>query len=250
MGEALVAGFQRGGFDVGVHEPLDDRARDLAAKYDVALLSLSDVANYAVVVLAVKPAQVAAVLESIELDDACRPLVLSVAAGISISSIAAGLPVGTDVVRVMPNTPALIGEGMSVLTPGPDCSTPSVEIACELMACVGRIAIVPESDQDAVTALSGSGPAYFFLVVEALVEAGVALGLAPEIAHELAVQTAYGASAMMRESDDGPARLRENVTSPGGTTAAALGVLEADDLRGAFGSALAAARDRSIELGS
>jgi pyrroline-5-carboxylate reductase len=148
----------------------------------------------------------------------------------------------------MPNTPALIGEGMTVLSAGTTCDDDQLAQALDLLATVGRVAVVAEDQQDAVTALSGSGPAYLFFVVEAMVEAAVALGLEPRLAHELAVQTAYGASAMMRQTGEDPVVLRNNVTSPGGTTAAALEQIELHQVRLAFAAALAAARNRSAEL--
>ena len=150
----------------------------------------------------------------------------------------------------MPNTPALVGQGMTVLSAGRNCSTDQLEQAQELLESVGRVAVVPESQQDAVTALSGSGPAYVFFVVEAMIDAAIALGLEPETARELAVQTAYGAATMLRETGDDPIELRENVTSPGGTTAAAIERLEEHEVRVAFAAALAAAKIRSEELAS
>ena len=152
------------------------------------------------------------------------------------------------VVRVMPNTPALVDEGMSAVSPGAHCTPDHVALAVRLMACVGKVVEVPEKMQDAVTAISGSGPAYIFYTVEAMIEAGVGLGLPRRLATELTLQTVYGAATMLRETGEHPVVLRENVTSPAGTTAAALRVLEDHKVRAAFLSALEAARNRSIEL--
>jgi pyrroline-5-carboxylate reductase len=165
-------------------------------------------------------------------------------------AIEALLPPAAAVVRAMPNTPALVGQAMTVLSPGSSCSPEQLAIAEGLLACVGAVAVVVEPDQDAVTALSGSGPAYVFLVVEALIDAATGLGLDPQTAHTLAVQTVYGAACMLRETGEQPDQLRVNVTSPGGTTAAALEQLDLFNLREAFAAALTAARNRSIELAS
>jgi pyrroline-5-carboxylate reductase len=200
-----------------------------------------------VIVVATKPAAVPGVLQ--ELVIAPPQLVLSIAAGVTTATIAANVPIGTDIVRVMPNTPALVNEGMSVLSAHEGCSAAGLRVAQQLMSCVGKVAVVPESQQDAVTALSGSGPAYFFLVVEAMTDAGVELGLEPAIAAELAGQTAVGAAAMLRAGTADAPTLRANVTSPGGTTAAAVAELTGRGLPAAILAAMRAARDRSAELG-
>jgi len=175
-------------------------------------------------------------------------LVISLAAGITTSYIESRLKVGTAVVRVMPNTPALVDEGMSALSAGAHCSTAGLELAESVLKAVGKVITVPEKYQDAVTAISGSGPAYIFYVVEAMIEAGVVLGLPRTTAHDLVVQTLVGASAMLRETGEHPTVLRENVTSPAGTTAAALRELDDHKVRAAFITAMEAARDRSQEL--
>lgn len=165
-------------------------------------------------------------------------------------TLEAHLPEGAAVVRVMPNTPALIREGMLAMSPGSSCRPEHIARAVELLGHLGSVVTVPEKQQDAVTGLSGSGPAYVFTFVDALVEAGVVQGLSRPVATELAVQTLYGAAALLRRSGDHPAILRERVTSPGGTTAAGLRVLDAAGVRSAVVDAVEAAARRSAELGA
>jgi len=162
--------------------------------------------------------------------------------------IEAALPAGVPVVRVMPNTPALVDEGMSVLSAGAHAGEADLDEAEALLAAVGRVRRVPESQQDAVTALSGSGPAYFFFLVEAMVDAGILLGLPRALAAELIVQTAIGSAKMLRDSGEHPVQLREAVTSPGGTTIAAIRELESAGVRAAFLNAIQAAMTRAREL--
>ena len=251
MGEALLAGLIEADHSVVVCEPDELRAASLRKKYGI---STGDtriaVENADVIVLAVKPAMIRGVLDAVGDAIPAEALVISVAAGITTEVLESGVPDGVAVVRAMPNTPALVGQGMTVLSAGRHCSADQLEQAKELLESVGRVAVVPESQQDAVTALSGSGPAYVFFVVEAMIDAAIALGLEPDTAHELAVQTAYGAATMLRETSDDPIELRENVTSPGGTTAAAVERLEEHEVRVAFAAALAAAKIRSEELAS
>ncbi len=221
----------------------------ISERYGVEGLSSAAAAEAAdVVVIAVKPPDVAGAAS--EIAGAVRPqtLVVSVAAGISTASIERYSPEGSRVVRVMPNTPMLVGEGMAVVSAGSRASTEDLACAQELLASVGKVVRLPESQLDAVTALSGSGPAYVFLLAEALIDAGVLIGLTRPVATELAVQTVLGSALMLRDSGDSPAQLREAVTSPGGTTAAALRRLEDHRFRAAFSDALEAARDRSREM--
>jgi pyrroline-5-carboxylate reductase len=154
------------------------------------------------------------------------------------------------VVRVMPNTPALVDEGMAAVSPGAHCDDAHLERAEALLRATGKVVRVPEHHQDAVTAISGSGPAYIFYVVEAMIEAGVLLGLPRSTATELVVQTLYGAATMLRETGEHPTVLREQVSSPAGTTMAALRQLDDHKVRAAFLTAMEAARDRSRELSS
>lgn len=252
MGEALLAGVLRGSVapeDVLVCERRSDRAAELEQKYGVTIVQeLTDVAQASTIFLVVKPGDIAGVVG--ELASALTPdhLLISLAAGISTAVIEDAVITPVGVVRVMPNTPALVGAGMAAMSPGRHCSAAQLATAQELLASTGRVVQVAESQQDAVTAVSGSGPAYVFLVIEAMVDAGVSLGLTRDIASELAVQTVLGAATMASVTGEHPTLLRERVTSPGGTTAAALAVLEDAGVRAAFARAMRAARDRSRTL--
>jgi pyrroline-5-carboxylate reductase len=252
IGEALLSGLLRAGrepADLCFAEQYAARSAEISERYGVEGVSSVAAAKAAdVVVIAVKPPDVAAV--AAEIAGTLRPeaLVVSVAAGITTGSIEAHLPAGSRVVRVMPNTPMLVGEGMAVVSAGAHATAEDLGRAEELLASVGKVVRLPESQLDAVTALSGSGPAYVFLVAEALIDAGVLIGLARPVATELAVQTVLGSALMLRDSGDSATQLREAVTSPGGTTAAALRRLEDHRLRAAFNDALEAARDRSRDL--
>ena len=252
MGEALLAGLVRanGPSSVVVAERFADRAAELHERYGVATATSAEAAIGAdTVVLAVKPADVSTVLADIRAVLRPDTLVVSVAAGVTTQFLADHLPDRQPVVRVMPNTPAFVGQGMSVLSPGASATAAHLDRAEGVLSSVGRVMRVDESAQDAVTAVSGSGPAYFFYVVEAMRDAGVSLGLDREVALELAIQTALGAGTMMRESTDDPAVLRGNVTSPNGTTARAIETFDERGLRDVVLAAMQAARDRSAELG-
>jgi pyrroline-5-carboxylate reductase len=186
-----------------------------------------------------------------ELAAVLRPgtLVVSLCAGLPTGLFERALPAGTAVVRVMPNTPMIVGEAMSAISPGTHATDEHLATVEKMLASVGRVVRVPESQQDAVTALSGSGPAYFFFLVEAMIDAGILLGLPRAVAADLIVQSAFGAARMLRESADHPVLLREAVTSPAGTTIAAIRELERHGVRAALIDAIEAARDRSVELG-
>lgn len=247
MGEAVLAGLVRTGATVlaGVRRP--ERGAELAEKYAVTAGAPAEVAAGAdVVVLGVKPYDIVAVAGSLGLQPG--QLVVSLAAGITTDAIEAAVPAGVKVVRVMPNTPSLVGEGMSVVAGGSTASDADVEQVAELMRAVGSAVVVPEKHVDAAAAISGSGPAYVFYVAEALVEAGVHLGLPRATASELVTQTLVGSSLLLRDTGEHPAVLREQVTSPGGTTAAALRVLESAAVRAAFLDAARANAQRSREL--
>jgi pyrroline-5-carboxylate reductase len=252
IGEALLSGLLRSGVpaeELSFSEQYAARAASLSQSYGVRSVASAEAAASAnVLVLAVKPADIGPLTAEIAPVLSDRTLVVSVAAGITISFLESKLPAGTRVVRVMPNTPMLVGEGMSAVAGGTHAGDADLEEAERLLAAVGRVVRLPESQLDAVTALSGSGPAYVFLLVEAMIDAGVLLGLPRGVASELAIQTALGSALMLRDSGDSAAQLREAVTSPGGTTAAALRAFEAHGLRAAVNDALEAARDRSIEL--
>lgn len=253
MGGTLVTALTRAGRDpaeIVVADRTPGRAEELAERTGVgAAASPAEAVQAAdVVVLAVKPQDMAGLLA--EVHDAVRAstLVISIAAGISTEYLEDRLPGGTGVVRVMPNTPALVDEAMSVLSPGRHCTPEHVEEAAALLRLVGRVVTLDERHQDAVTAISGSGPAYIFYVVEAMIEAGVLLGLPRTTATELVVQTLYGAATMIKETGQHPTVLREQVSSPGGTSMAALRELEDHKVRAAFLSAMEAAAVRSAQL--
>ena len=253
MGETLLSGLLRAGrpaSDLVVTERRTDRAEELRGKYGVKVVSNVEAAELAdTLVLVVKPQDMGALCD--EIADHVRPgaLVVSLAAGITTSFLEERLADGVPVVRVMPNTPALVDQGMSAISPGEHCDEEHLAEAEALLGTVGKVVRVEEKHLDAVTAVSGSGPAYLFYVAEAMIEAGVFLGMPRSTATELVVQTFYGAATMLRETGEHPSVLRENVTSPGGTTVAALRTLDDHKVRAAFISALEAARDRSHELG-
>ncbi|MGY1622692.1 pyrroline-5-carboxylate reductase [Geodermatophilus sp. SYSU D00965] len=252
IGEALLSGLvRRGGADgILVCERHPERAAELAERYGVPAVGLAEAAARArVLLLAVKPQDIGTLLGLLaDVVDAGH-LVVSVAAGVPTATIEAALSDGVPVVRVMPNTPALVDEGMSVLSAGAHADDAHLDEAETLLAAVGRVRRVPESQQDAVTALSGSGPAYFFYLVEAMIDAGILLGLQRELAADLIVQTALGSAVMLRDSGEHPVQLREAVTSPGGTTIAAIRELERHGVRAALIAAIEAAHARSVELG-
>ncbi|HLN77383.1 MAG TPA: pyrroline-5-carboxylate reductase [Nocardioidaceae bacterium] len=252
MGETLLSGLIRAGRNVDdllVGEKRPERAAELEERYGVAVVSNVEAAQKAgTLALVVKPQDMDDLLK--EIGAVVRPgqLVVSLAAGITTAFLEARLPEGVAVVRVMPNTPALVDEGMAAISRGSHCDEEHLVEAESLMASIGRVIRVPEKQQDAVTAVSGSGPAYIFFVVEAMIEAGVHLGLPRATAAELVVQTVVGSAKLLRETGEHPVVLRERVTSPAGTTAAAVRELEDHKVRAAFLTALEAARDRSRAL--
>jgi pyrroline-5-carboxylate reductase len=252
MGETLLSGLVRAGRRVDqlmVGEKRAERARELEERYGVAVVSNREAAAKAdTVALVVKPQDMADVLEEIAQDLRPGQLVVSLAARITTTFIESRVPEGVAVVRVMPNTPALVDEGMAAISPGSHCDESHLAEAESLMASTGKVLRIPEKQMDAVTAISGSGPAYIFFVVESMIEAGVHLGLPRSTATELVVQTLVGSAAMLRETGSHPVVLREQVTSPGGTTASALRELEVHRVRAAFLAAMEAARNRSREL--
>ena len=254
MGEALLSGLLHAGrpsAELVVSERRADRAAELREKYGVEVVDNVGAAKVAdTLVIVVKPQDMGALCDEISRHVRPGTLVVSLAAGITTEFLESRLPEGTPVVRVMPNTPALVDQGMAAVSPGAHCDEAHLEESEVLLGAVGRVVRVEEKHLDAVTAISGSGPAYVFYVAEAMIEAGVFLGMPRAIATELVVQTFYGAATMLRETGEHPSVLRENVTSPGGTTVAALRTLDDHKVRAAFISALEAARDRSRELAS
>jgi pyrroline-5-carboxylate reductase len=254
MGETLLSGLIRAGRPVDqilVTERRPDKVEELKAKYGVAVVSNIEAAAVAdILVFVVKPQDMGALCD--EIAEHVRPeaMVVSLAAGITTAFLESHLPTGVPVVRVMPNTPALVDEGMAALSAGEHCDDAHLDEAEALLRAVGKVVRVPEKYQDAVTAISGSGPAYIFYIVEAMIEAGVVLGLPIATASELVIQTVYGAATMLRETGEHPSVLRENVSSPAGTTVAALRELDDHKVRAAFISAIEAARNRSQQLAS
>jgi pyrroline-5-carboxylate reductase len=258
MGEALAGGLAA----AGVPRARIRMADPDAARLDAVSLALgvetggdnaAVVRASDVVVLAVKPGLVARVLREVGQslgDDAARPLWVSIAAGVSIAQLEAALPRGARVVRAMPNTPALVREGATAWTANAAATDADRAIAQALFASAGYAWAAPdESLLDAVTGLSGSGPAYVFVLLEALSDAGVRVGLPRDAAQKLAIQTVLGAAALARETGLHPAQLKDRVTSPGGTTIAGLARLEAGGFRAALIDAVEAATKRSKELG-
>jgi pyrroline-5-carboxylate reductase len=254
MGETVLAGLLRAGRrndELVVAERRPERAEELVARYGVEVVDNVDAAAKAdTALLVVKPQDMGALVEEIAPHLKAGVLVVSLAAGITTAFLEQRLPAGAAVVRVMPNTPALVDEGMAALSAGSHCDEQHLLEAERLMGSVGKVLRVPEKQQDAVTAISGTGPAYVYYVVESMIEAGVHLGLPRATASELTIQTVVGAAKMLRETGTHPTVLREDVTSPAGTTAAAVRKLEEHRVRAAFLAALEAARDRSREVGS
>jgi pyrroline-5-carboxylate reductase len=276
IGEALLSGLLRAGRqvkDLVVAERAPERAKYLSDTYSVLVTtSLSDAAeNATFVVVAVKPADIESVIGELARaasageGDSAEQVFVTIAAGITITYFESKLPAGTPVVRAMPNAAAVVGAGVTALAKGRFVTAPQLEEVSALFDAVGGVLTVPESQMDAVTALSGSGPAYFFLMVEALVDAGVAAGLPRDVATDLTAQTMAGSAALLlerldqdqrppegaglaRPADATAAQLRATVTSPGGTTAAALRELERGGLRVAVDAAVQAAKKRSEQL--
>ncbi|MEO8107499.1 MAG: pyrroline-5-carboxylate reductase [Actinomycetes bacterium] len=252
MGEALLSGMVRAGrptSDLVVTTHDSGRADALRERYGVEVSdNTSAVKSAGTIVIAVKPQDMGALLDDVSAFLTVDQLVVSVAAGITTSFIERRVPVDIPVIRVMSNTPVLVDEAMSAISPGSHVTEEHLAMAESLLNPVGRTLRVPESQQDAVTALSGSGPAYFFYLVEAMIDAGILLGLPRSVAHDLIVQTAIGSAVMLRDSGEAPQSLREAVMSPAGTTIAAIRQMEDHKVRAAFLAALEAARDRSREL--
>ncbi|WP_182878873.1 pyrroline-5-carboxylate reductase [Mycobacteroides abscessus] len=280
IGEALISGLLRAGRqakDIVVSEKVPARARALADAYSIRISEVADAVEGAdFIVVAVKPSdvesattEIAAALAKLDAEGSEREteqVLVSVAAGVSTGFFESKLAAGAPVVRVMPNAPMLVGAGVSALAKGRFANDEQLSAVSELLESVGTVITVAESQMDTVTAISGSGPAYFFLLVEALVDAGVASGLTRPVATDLVIQTMAGSAAMLlerAESDENrapglqtrtevdttAAELRATITSPGGTTAAALRELERGGLRASVYAAVDAAKTRSEQLG-
>ncbi|RKT57917.1 pyrroline-5-carboxylate reductase [Saccharothrix australiensis] len=253
IGEALLSGLLRGGRaadELLCTERHPGRAAELSERYGIGAVDVPGAAQRAdVLVVAVKPQDIEPLLD--ELAPVIKPgtLVVSLCAGLPTALYERRLPEGTPVVRVMPNTPMVVGEAMSAISAGRYATAEHLDLVEELLRTVGKVARVPEGQQDAVTALSGSGPAYFFYLVEAMIDAGILLGIPRDLSTTLIIQSAIGAAQMLDRNDQHPVILREAVTSPAGTTIMAIRELEKHGVRAALLAAIEAARDRSVELG-
>jgi pyrroline-5-carboxylate reductase len=254
MGEALLSGMLRAGVApsgviAAVRRP--DRAEALRDSYGIEVTAAGEAADKAeTLVITVKPQDMSGLLEEIAPHVKADQLVISVAAGIPTRYIESRLGGEVAVVRVMSNTPVLVDEAMSVISAGRYATEQHLRRTEELLRPVGKVLRIPESQQDAATALSGSGPAYVYYLVESMVDAGILLGMSRASALEMVKQAVFGAATMLRESGEHPVILREAVTSPGGTTINAIRELERHGVRAAFLAAIEAARDRGRELGS
>jgi len=257
MAEALAGGLLASGvaaIQIRIAEPRPERCAELRDRY--ALAAGADNADAVrdsdLVVIAVKPGVVATALAALRAQDLelSRPLWISIAAGVRLATLEAALPAKARIVRAMPNTPALIRAGATAICGNAQTDASDRGHALTLFESVGTTWEAASEDLlDAVTGLSGSGPAYVFLFLEALIDAGEAVGLPREAAEQLAIQTVYGAAKLAREAGSSPAELRERVSSPGGTTLAGLAALDASGFREIITRAVAAATRRSIELG-
>ena len=254
MGEALISGLIRSGGrtadEIMVTNRREERASELAGKYGVAAtLDNAEAVRWAdVLVLMAKPQDIETLLSQIREHVTPRDLVITFAAGVRTSFVEKHLPDDVPVVRVMSNVPVMVDEAMSVISGGSHADEEHLAIAEELLGYVGKVLRLKEKHQDAVTATSGSGPAYFFLLAEAMIEACILLGLSRDVATELIIQTMLGSAKMLRDTGKHPVELREMVTSPGGTTIAAIRHLEEAGVRAAFLNAIDAACKRSLEL--
>ncbi len=255
MGEAIVAGLLASGYaaasDITVADPSAART-DVFAAHGVATVADGHdaVAGADLVLLAVKPQVIDAVLAHLAPEVAPGATIVSIAAGVTTARLESLLGTGATVVRVMPNTPALVGEGMSVVSGGSEASAEQVETVRELFASLGKAIVLDERYQDAATAISGSGPAYVALFVDALARAGVRQGLTRDVAQALALQTLKGTVELIERTGTHPEAVIDAVSSPGGTTIAAIEALEASGMRTGVFEAVAAAVKRSKELGS
>jgi pyrroline-5-carboxylate reductase len=251
IGEALLSGLLSSGWtEIVVTARSEERASELRERYGIEATTANGaaIAGAAVVVVAVKPQDIDELLAEIGPRLSPGQTVLSCAAAITTAHIEARIAAGVPVVRAMPNAPSTVHEGMAGIAAGAHAGDEQVALAEEVLTHLGRVVRVPESAMDAVTAVSGSGPAYFALLAEAMIEAGILLGLSREISTTLVVQTMLGTAKQLRDEKMHPVELRESVTSPGGTTIAAIRELEQAGVRAAFLNAIQAAMTRAREL--
>jgi pyrroline-5-carboxylate reductase len=255
MAEALIRGLVKSNSvraeDLAAYDRQPDKLGRLAERYGIqaARDNAACVGSADIVVLAIKPQVMAAVLAAVSGHIPENALVVSIAAGVSTGMIESHLRRGTRVVRTMPNTAAMVGRSATAMAAGLHATEDDMRTARAMFEAVGRVVVVDEVSLDAVTGLSGSGPAYIFLIIEALADGGVKVGLSREVALELAAQTLAGAAHMLLETGEHPGRLKDQVTSPGGTAIAGLHTLEAGGLRTTLINAVEAATRRARELG-
>ncbi len=251
MGEAILSGMIAAGtnpHDIIVVEKIEERAAFLHTTYGVQIASLEPgVAAADVVIVAVKPQGFDDTLTAMQPALRANTVVVSIAAGKTLSTMERILP-GIHCIRVMPNTPALVGQGMSAFSRGSLATDADMAAAMAMLATVGKTVEIPESLQDAMTSMHGSGPAFYYYVMESFIDGGVALGLERELAYTLALQTFIGSAELIKRTGSTPEQLRKNVTSPGGTTAAAISKFEELGLRETLIAGQTACRDRGVEL--
>jgi pyrroline-5-carboxylate reductase len=252
MGSAIIKSIINNGVSANqicVYEKDAEKAAEVATKFGVNLKGINELATSCdLLFLAVKPQDLGELLKNLRVDLNEKCLIISIAAGKTTAFIEDALEQKNPVIRVMPNTPAQIGKGVSAISAGRYATKENMKDATAILSGCGIVVELPESQQDAVTAISGSGPAYFFKFVEEMIKSGIDLGLAEQTATELAIGTIVGAAAMLQESGLDAATLRKNVTSPNGTTAAALNVFNESDLSGIVSKAMNAAKNRAQEL--
>jgi pyrroline-5-carboxylate reductase len=258
MAEAIIKGMLSSSLikasNILASEPSKSRQTFLTSEYKIKMVkdNLDLVKKADILIVAVKPQIISEVLNGIADQVDAKKLVISVAAGVPVSKIEGALSSGKkkklSVVRTMPNTPAVVQEGVTAISPGKGVSKSDLKISHEIFQAVGRTVEVPEEQIDAVTGLSGSGPAYIFMIIEALSDAGVKMGLSRDVANELTVQTVLGSALLVRETGASPGDLKNRVTSPGGTTIAGLHALEKGSLRATLMNAVEKATLRSKEL--
>jgi pyrroline-5-carboxylate reductase len=255
MAEALIKGLLAVGAvepsQVYGSEPRRERCDEMQKRFGIHMTTHNlDVVRHAeIVVLSVKPQILPAVLDEVKAHLKPNVLVISIAAGTPLAAIEARLPAGTRVVRTMPNTPALVGAGATAISAGAHANDDDLEVAKKIFEAVGKAIIIDEEQLDAVTGLSGSGPAYVFLIIEALSDAGVKMGLSRYNSQALAAQTVLGSAKLLLDTNEHPGCLKDMVTSPGGTAIAGIATLEAGGLRTTLINAVEAATRRSQELG-
>jgi pyrroline-5-carboxylate reductase len=250
MGQALIAGWVNSG--VAITAVVRDQAKYqfLENQYGIAVSEdLSVLADCGIVVLAIKPQILKEILSELAAYIAPETILISVAAGITTTFIGDFCPQTDQIIRAMPNTPSIIGRGVTGMSGSPRCSAQSMHIARQLMSAVGLVVEIPEAQQNDLAAVSGSGPAYLFYLAEAMVAGAIELGLSTELADQLVRETLIGAAGLLENSEVSPAELRRQVTSPGGMTAASMGVLEQHHVDSSISSAMKQGVERATELG-